>query len=92
MHKNLGCDSIRTVILASQVSVASFLSQKTADPIMCSYKLVQVSFDVWGIGNTIQTHVHQVRYRLSAGTRSQVVYVNNQLHASLFCITMISNF
>lgn len=28
---------------------------------MCSYKIVEVSFDVWAIGSTIESHVHQVQ-------------------------------
>jgi hypothetical protein len=33
---------------------------------MCSYKLVEVAFDVWGIGSTIETHVQQVQHAYAA--------------------------
>ncbi|EDO47917.1 predicted protein [Nematostella vectensis] len=32
----------------------------TSDPIMCSYKLVNVSFDVWGLSQRVEAYVHKV--------------------------------
>ncbi|EDO47918.1 predicted protein, partial [Nematostella vectensis] len=34
--------------------------QDTSDPIMCSYKLVNVSFDVWGLSQRVEAYVHKV--------------------------------
>jgi hypothetical protein len=41
---------------------------------MCSYKLVEVAFDVWGIGSTIETHVQQVQHaaRNGKGSRADI--------------------
>ena len=37
-----------------------FNLQETFQPIMCSYKLVDVSFDVWGLGSRVESYVHKV--------------------------------
>lgn len=33
----------------------------TQDPIMCSYKLVTVKFEVWGLQTRVEQFVHKVR-------------------------------
>lgn len=33
----------------------------TQDPIMCSYKLVSVKFEVWGLQTRVEQFVHKVR-------------------------------
>lgn len=35
--------------------------QKTSDPVMCSYKSVDVRLDVWGIQGRVESFVHSVR-------------------------------
>ncbi|KAK3713877.1 hypothetical protein QZH41_008164 [Actinostola sp. cb2023] len=32
----------------------------THQPVMCSYKLVKVSFDVWGLSQRVESYVHKV--------------------------------
>lgn len=32
------------------------------DPIMCSYKLVTVKFEVWGLQSRVEQFVHKVRH------------------------------
>ena len=34
--------------------------QDTTQPIMCSYKLVNVRFDVWGLSQRVESFVHKV--------------------------------
>ena len=34
--------------------------QDSTSPIMCSYKLVNVSFDVWGLRDRVENYVHRV--------------------------------
>jgi len=37
-----------------------FFSQETCDPIMCSYKLVRVKFEVWGLQTRVESYLHRV--------------------------------
>lgn len=37
----------------------------TQDPIMCSYKLVTVKFEVWGLQTRVEQFIHKVRGRFS---------------------------
>ena len=41
-------------------SIHVFIFQDNTRPIMCSYKLVKVSFDVWGLRDKVQQYVQRV--------------------------------
>ena len=40
--------------------VSPFTLQDDSQPIMCSYKLVTVRFDVWGLASRVESFVHNV--------------------------------
>ena len=42
-----------------------FLFQDNTEPIMCSYKLVSVSFDVWALASRVESFVHRVSANIS---------------------------
>ncbi|KAF5891813.1 cytoplasmic phosphatidylinositol transfer protein 1-like, partial [Clarias magur] len=49
----------------------------TQDPIMCSYKLVTVKFEVWGLQTRVEQFVHKViRDVLSLGHRQAFAWVD----------------
>jgi len=51
---------------------------KSADPVMCSYKLVEVKFDVWGLQGRIEEFVHRVmRDILLLGHRQAVAWIDD---------------
>ena len=37
-----------------------FIAQDTSQPIMCSYKVVKVFFEVWGFQGRVESGVHRV--------------------------------
>ena len=37
---------------------------ESADPVMCSYKSVQVKLDLWGFQSRLEDYVHKVRFSL----------------------------
>ena len=37
-----------------------FIAQDTSQPIMCSYKIVKVFFEVWGFQGRVESGVHRV--------------------------------
>ena len=37
------------------------LLQDTSKPVMCSYKGVRVSFEVWGLQSKVESYAHKVR-------------------------------
>lgn len=71
----LGCMGydLTCVITVRLQDLRYFKSQKTSrgilqegwrdtqDPIMCSYKLVTVKFEVWGLQTRVEQFVHKVR-------------------------------
>lgn len=50
---------IVTVLLAMLV-----VCQETSDPIMCSYKLVSVKFEVWGLQTRVEAFVQRVNIHI----------------------------
>ncbi len=36
--------------------------KKTSDPIMCSYKVVEIKLDIWGIQGKVEDFLHKVRF------------------------------
>ena len=68
MEKSLGRSSKRNhndkeylnVIKNNKELYVSFLQENTS-PIMCSYKMVKVCFDVWGLRERVQQYVQRVR-------------------------------
>ncbi|KAG7334940.1 hypothetical protein KOW79_001536 [Hemibagrus wyckioides] len=74
----------------------SFKSEKTArgllqegwrdtqDPIMCSYKLVTVKFEVWGLQTRVEQFVHKViRDVLSLGHRQAFAWVDEWIDMTM---------
>ena len=51
--------SYYTTIKTYSVSVSL---QETSQPIMCSYKVVKVFFEVWGLQTKVETSVHKVQF------------------------------
>lgn len=55
----------------------------TQDPIMCSYKLVTVKFEVWGLQTRVEQFVHKVRacpWGMSGVIFSQNIEAGLKLH------------
>ncbi|KXJ21707.1 cytoplasmic phosphatidylinositol transfer protein 1 [Exaiptasia diaphana] len=51
--------------------------QETQQPIMCSYKLVKVSFDIWGLSQRVESYVHKViQDILSVGHRQAFAWID----------------
>lgn len=51
--------------------------KETVKPIMCSYKVVRVKFDVWGLQTRVESYVHQVvREILLLGHRQAFTWVD----------------
>ncbi|KAF4092863.1 hypothetical protein AMELA_G00025210 [Ameiurus melas] len=56
----------------------------TQDPIMCSYKLVTVKFEVWGLQTRVEQFVHKViRDVLSLGHRQAFAWVDEWIDMSM---------
>ena len=41
------------------------LLQDTSKPVMCSYKGVRVSFEVWGLQSKVESYAHKVRIKIT---------------------------
>ncbi|XP_031563320.1 cytoplasmic phosphatidylinositol transfer protein 1-like [Actinia tenebrosa] len=51
--------------------------QETHQPIMCSYKLVNVTFDVWGLSQRVESYVHKcVQDILLVGHRQAFAWID----------------
>ncbi|XP_058455320.1 cytoplasmic phosphatidylinositol transfer protein 1 isoform X1 [Malaya genurostris] len=51
--------------------------KQTDEPIMCSYKLVQVSFEVWGLQTKVEDFIHNcIRDILLLGHRQAFVWID----------------
>lgn len=46
----------------------------TQEPIMCSYKLVTVKFEVWGLQTRVEQFVHKVRSHSHTHTHIAATY------------------
>ena len=51
--------------------------KKNSSPLMCSYKLVAVSFEVWGLQTRVEDYVHRaIREILLVGHRQAVAWLD----------------
>ncbi|MBN3314282.1 PITC1 protein, partial [Atractosteus spatula] len=93
--KTLRCYS-HALLLASLQDLRYFKSAKTSrgllkegwrdtqDPIMCSYKLVTVKFEVWGLQTRVEQFVHKVvRDVLLLGHRQAFAWVDEWIDMTL---------
>ena len=47
----------------------------TSDPIMCSYKSVEVRLDVWGLQSRVESYIHGVRMAFVIRDTASIVYL-----------------
>ncbi|XP_028843497.1 cytoplasmic phosphatidylinositol transfer protein 1-like isoform X3 [Denticeps clupeoides] len=66
--------------------------KQTSEPVMCSYKLVRVQFDVWGLQGRVEQFVHKViRDVLLVGHRQAFAWVDEWYDMTLEDVRTFEN-
>lgn len=91
-HLDIAFDPLSDRYYKKEEDPKTFTSEKTGrgllqegwrmntEPIMCSYKYVRVSFDVWGLSGSVETWVHNTIKEILIGAHRQAFAWIDQWH------------